>query len=319
MALILREHHVRALLSMRDAVGALEGGFNALSQGAIINPPRLRLAFANGVFTILAAAAPLFGIMGLKTYTAFREGTRFVVMLFSAYDGQLLAIIEADWLGCIRTGGVSAVATKYLARSDATAVGVIGAGKQAGAQLLGVCSVRPISSVYVYSRRERERERFCHEMALALGTDVRPVSTARQAVETVDILITATNSPEPVLSGEWLPAGCHINAIGANWVQKRELDLATLQRCGLIFTDSLVQARTEAGDFIIPAQEGLFDWNRVHELSEIFSNTGLVRESPQEITLYKGLGTALEDIIVAAYVYQQAKKMALGDEIALID
>lgn len=319
MALILREHHVRALLSMRDAVGALEEGFNALSQGTIINPPRLRLAFANGVFTILAVAAPLFGIMGLKTYTAFREGTRFVVMLFSAYDGQLLAIIEADWLGCIRTGGVSAVATKYLARPDATVVGMIGAGKQASTQLLGVCSVRPISSVYVYSRRERERERFCHEMALALGTTVRPVATARQAVEIADILITATNSSEPVLSGEWLPRGCHINAIGANWEQKRELDLATLQRCGLIFTDSSVQARTEAGDFIIPAREGLFDWSRVYELCEIFSNAGLVRASPQEITLYKGLGTALEDIIVAAYVYQQAKKMALGDEITLID
>lgn len=319
MALILREHHVRALLSMRDAVGVLEEGLDALAQGAIINPPRLRLAWANGVFTILAAAAPLFGVMGLKTYTAFREGTRFVVLLFSAYDGQLLAIIEADWLGCIRTGGVSAVATKYLARPDATVVGLIGAGKQASTQLLGICAVRPISNVYVYSRRERERERFCHEMALALGIDVKPVATARQAVETVDILITATNSSESVLSGEWLPPGCHINAIGANWAQKRELDLATLQRCGLIFTDSSVQARTEAGDFIIPAREGLFDWNRVYELSEVFSNTGLVRGSAQEITLYKGLGTALEDIIVAAHVYQQAKKMAVGDEIMLID
>src|SRR5437660_6090955 len=119
MALILREHHVRALLSMRDAVGALEEGFDALAQGAIINPPRLRLAWANGVFTILAVAAPLFGVMGLKTYTAFREGTRFVVLLFSAYDGRLLALIEADWFGCVRTGGVRAVAAEYLAPPDA--------------------------------------------------------------------------------------------------------------------------------------------------------------------------------------------------------
>src|SRR5690349_1525489 len=126
MALILREQHVRSLLSMRDAMVVLEEGFNALSQGIIINPPRLRLTFANGVFNILAAVAPPFGVMGLKTYTAFRGGVRFVVLLFSAYDGQLLAIIEADWLGCMRTGGVSAVATKFLARPNSTVVGLIG-------------------------------------------------------------------------------------------------------------------------------------------------------------------------------------------------
>lgn len=319
MALILREQHVRSLLSMRDAMVVLEEGFNALSQGIIINPPRLRLTFANGVFNILAAVAPPFGVMGLKTYTAFRGGVRFVVLLFSAYDGQLLAIIEADWLGCMRTGGVSAVATKYLARPNSTVVGLIGAGKQASTQLLGVCSVCPISTIYVYSRRQHEREIFCHEMAHALGVDVRPVSTARQAVEAADVLITATNSSEPVLQGEWLAPGCHINAIGANWAQKRELDLATLQRCRLIVTDSLEQAHTEAGDFIVPAHEGLFDWERVYELCDISGNRGPMRESPQDITLYKGLGMALEDVIVAAHVYHQAKKMAVGDEITLIN
>ncbi len=318
MALVLREKHVRFLLSMRDAVEVLEAAFSAQVQGTALNQPRTRLKFAHGVLNILAAVAPAFGVLGTKTYTAFREGVRFVVMLFSAQDGQLLAIIEADWLGSMRTGAASALATKYLARPDAEVVGLIGAGKQAVTQLMGMCAVTHISTAYVYCRRAEEREVFCNEMTRLLNIDVRPVSSARQVVEVADILITATSSREPVIDGSWLRPGCHINAIGSNWAQRRELDSRTLQRCSLIVTDSLDQAHIEAGDLLIPAQEGLFDWSNVYEMAEMVGGSTPLR-APEKITLYKGLGIALEDVATAAHVYNLARKHGLGEEIALLD
>lgn len=318
MTLLLREKHVRSLLNIRDTVGVLEGAFEALAQGAVLNQPRSRLALTSGVLNILAAAAPTFGVLGLKTYTAFREGVRFMVMLYDAYDGQLLAIIEADWLGSVRTGATSAIATKYMALPSASTVGLIGAGNQAVTQLMGMCAVRPITTVYVHSRRQREREIFCREMTRLLNIEVQPVSTARQAVEMADILITATTSSEPVLHGEWLKPGCHINAIGSNWAQRREIDTSTLLRSSLIVTDSLEQAQMEAGDFIIPANEGLLDWNRVYELADILEDGVLSREAPDDITLYKGLGIALEDIVTAAHVYRLACTQGLGEEINLL-
>jgi alanine dehydrogenase len=318
MALLLREKHVRFLLSMRDTVEVLEAAFDAQAQGMAVNQPRTRLKFAHGVLNILAAAAPAFGVLGSKTYTAFREGVRFVIMLFSAQDGQLLAIIEADWLGSMRTGAASALATKYLARSDAEVVGLIGAGKQAVTQLMGICTVAHISTAYVYCRRAEECEVFCNEMTRLLNIDVRPASSAHQAVELADILITATTSREPVIDGAWLRPGCHINAIGSNWVQRRELDMTTLQRCSLIVTDSIEQARIEAGDLLIPAQQGLFDWSNVYEMAEMIAGNAPLR-APEEITLYKGLGIALEDVATAAHVYNLARKQGLGEEIELLD
>jgi ornithine cyclodeaminase/alanine dehydrogenase-like protein (mu-crystallin family) len=243
---------------------------------------------------------------------------RFVVMLFSAQDGQLLAIIEADWLGRMRTGGTSGLATKYLARPDATIVGLIGAGHQAITQLMGICAVRNITAIYVYSRTPQACKIFCDEMTKVLGVQVMPVANARRAVEVADILITATSSSEPVLYGEWLRQGCHINAIGSNWENKREIDLSTLQRSYLIVTDSRDQARAEAGDLIIPANEGLFDWNRVYELFEVVGARGPQRDSLENITLYKGLGIALEDIATAAHVYKLARERGLGQELHVL-
>ena len=318
MALLLREKHVRALLSMRDTIMVLEEAFNALAQGTVLNQPRTRLALTSGVLNILAAAAPTFGVLGVKTYTAFREGVRYVVMLYDAHDGRFLALIEADRLGAMRTGGTSAVATKHMARPNSSAVGLIGAGNQAVTQLLGICAVRPVHTVYVYSRRERECEIFCNEMRRLLTITVLPVPTARQAIEPADIVITATTSAEPVLRGDWLKAGCHINAIGSNWSQRREIDLATLKRSSLIVTDSIEQAQMEAGDFIIPADEGLFDWSNVHELGEVVCDDGIIRESEDDITLYKGLGTGLEDIVVAAHVYRLARNQGVGEHLDIL-
>jgi ornithine cyclodeaminase/alanine dehydrogenase-like protein (mu-crystallin family) len=318
MALLLREGDVFSLLEMPGNIMVLEQAFGVWAQGNAVNRARTRITQDNGVMHLLAAAVPTLGVMGFKTYTVFRSGMRTVVMLFSSLDGRLLSLIEADLLGRMRTGATSGLATKYLARPDAAVVGLIGAGKQAYMQVLGVCAVRQVRSVFVYSRRLGECEKFCSELMHRLSIEVIPVASPRQALENADIVITATTSPEPVLPGDWLKSGCHINAIGSNWANRRELDVATLQRSSVIVTDSQEQARAEAGDFIIPANKGLFDWSRVSDLADVVAGHGPKRELSSDITLYKGVGIALEDVATAAHVYTLARERGVGEEINLL-
>jgi ornithine cyclodeaminase/alanine dehydrogenase-like protein (mu-crystallin family) len=318
MALLLREGDVISLLEMHGNIMVLEHAFGTWAQGNAVNQPRTRIVQDNGVMNLLAAAVPSLGVVGFKTYTAFRSGMRSVVMLFSLQNGHLLSIIEADFLGRMRTGATSGLATKLLARPDASIVGLIGAGKQAYTQVLGVCAVRQVRVVYVYSRRLPECESFCNALMHRLSIEVRPAPSVRQALEDADIVITATTSPEPVLPGDWLKSGCHINAIGSNWANRRELDNATLQRSSVIVTDSQEQARVEAGDFVIPANEGLFDWSRVSDLTDVVADHGPKRELASDITLYKGVGIALEDVATAAHVYTLAREQGVGKEIDLL-
>ena len=318
MALLLRDGDVRSLLEMSDTIDALEQAFAALSHGNAINRSRMRVVQKNGILHVLAASNSSAGVLGLKTFTVFRQGVRSVVLLFSAENGRLLAMIEADWLGRMRTGGTTGLATRHLAISNASQVGLIGSGKQAETQLMGVCAVRPIQRVAVYSRRLPECEAFCQRMTEQLGMKVVAVPEARAAVEDADIVITATTSGQPVFSGEWLKPGCHVNAIGSNWSRRREIDDETLQRASLIATDSIEQARSEAGDLIIPARAGSLDWESVWELADVVAGDGPQRNSSYDITCYKAVGVALEDITVAARAYTQAVERGVGEEIDLL-
>ncbi len=318
MALILREDDVMALLQMPNTIEVIEKAFAALGEGKATNHSRLRIRENNGIMHLLAASIPTLGVMGHKTYTIFRSGMRYVVMLYIAQEGDLLAIIEADWIGGMRTGATTALAADYLARRDASTVGLIGAGRQATLQLMGVCQVRQVEQVIVYSRRLYQREQFCRQMSQRLNIDVRPASSPREAVERADIVITATNSPEPVFPGDWLQPGTHINAIGSNWANRREIDQATLLRSDLIVTDSLEQALSEAGDLLIPARAGHFDMDRVQELAGIVVGSAPRRQSEEDITLYKGLGIALEDIATASLVYRLAIDQGRGENVNIL-
>jgi ornithine cyclodeaminase/alanine dehydrogenase-like protein (mu-crystallin family) len=317
MALLLHEEDVRLLLDMKGTILVMEQAFLALAEGNAVNRPRQRIAQPNGVLHLLAASISTMGVMGYKAYTVFRTGMRFAIVLFDALDGNLLALIEADWLSSMRTGATSAVATRHLARPDSTRIGLIGAGQQATTQLLGICEVLPITQVSVYSRRLPECEMFCSKMARGLNILVQPAASPREAIEEADIVITATTSPDPVFPGDWLKPGCHINAIGSNWANRHEIDLPTLQRSDIIVTDSREQALVEAGDLIIPANLGQFDWNRVSELADVVAGRGPLRQSPGETTLYKALGIALEDIAAAGLVYRLARERGVGEEIQL--
>lgn len=318
MALLLHDGDVRSLLEISDTIDALEQAFIALSHGNAVNRPRARVIQPNGILHVLAASYAGAGVLGLKTFTVFRQGVRSVVLLFSAEDGRLLALVEADWIGRMRTGATSGLATRYLANPEAARVGLVGAGKQAETQLMGVCAVRPIRSVDVYSRRQPQCEAFCQRMEQQLQVEVKPVASARAAVEEADIVITATTSSSPVFSGEWLKPGCHVNVIGSNWARRREIDDEALQRSSLIVTDSIEQARSEAGDLIIPANEGSLDWESVWELADVVAGDGPQRNSSYDITLYKAVGAALEDITVAARAYFHASERGVGEEVNLL-
>ena len=255
------------------------------------------------------------GLLGLKSYTVSRTGARFYVSLFDAVTGELLAFIEADKLGQMRTGAASGVATKYLARENAKTVGVYGSGWQAASQLAAVCAVRPIESVKVYSRKPENREQFCQQMAAELGlANIQPVETPEAAADT-DIIITITNSREPVVLGEWLKPGVHINAAGGNSILRREVDDKAVQLANFIAVDSLDQARIESGEFVTAVEKGLLTWERVKELRSVVSGQMRGREHFEQITLFKSLGIAIEDVAAAAVVYQKAKEQQAGREL----
>jgi ornithine cyclodeaminase/alanine dehydrogenase-like protein (mu-crystallin family) len=318
MPLLLREEEVQALLSVGDAIEALERTFRAQAEGRAVNLPRQRVRWPGGTLHVMAAGDLGSGYVGLKAYTAVGGQTRFVVLLFHAERGELLAIIEADRLGRLRTGAATGLATRYLARPDARVVGMIGAGRQAATQLMAVCAVRPIAEARVYSPTPERRAAFAHRMRETLGIPVQAVERPEAAVEGADILITITSAREPVLRGAWLRPGVHLNAAGSNALLRRELDEEAIARADLIVIDSRAQGQIEAGDFLEPLERGRLQWERVYELRDVVAGR-VGRAHPEQITLFKSLGIALEDIAVAAVAYERARAQGAGEHIRFLE
>ncbi|QWK11703.1 MAG: ornithine cyclodeaminase family protein [Thermoflexus hugenholtzii] len=318
MPLLLREEEVQALLSVGDAIEALERTFRAQAEGRAVNLPRQRVRWPGGTLHVMAAGDLGSGYVGLKAYTAVGGQTRFVVLLFHAESGELLAIIEADRLGRLRTGAATGLATRYLARPDARVVGMIGAGRQAATQLMAVCAVRPIAEARVYSPTPERRAAFAHRMRETLGIPVQAVERPEAAVEGADILITITSAREPVLRGAWLRPGVHLNAAGSNALLRRELDEEAIARADLIVIDSRAQGQIEAGDFLEPLERGRLQWERVYELRDVVAGR-VGRAHPEQITLFKSLGIALEDVAVAAVAYERARAQGAGERIRFLE
>jgi ornithine cyclodeaminase/alanine dehydrogenase-like protein (mu-crystallin family) len=318
MPLLLREEEVQVLLSVGDAIEALERTFRAQAEGRAVNLPRQRVRWPGGTLHVMAAGDLGSGYVGLKAYTAVGGQTRFVVLLFHAESGELLAIIEADRLGRLRTGAATGLATRYLARPNAQVVGMIGAGRQAAAQLMAVCAVRSIAEARVYSPTPERRAAFAHRMRETLGIPVQAVERPEAAVEGADILITITSAREPVLRGAWLRPGVHLNAAGSNALLRRELDEEAIARADLIVIDSRAQGQIEAGDFLEPLERGRLQWERVYELRDVVAGR-VGRAHPEQITLFKSLGIALEDVAVAAVAYERARAQGAGERIRFLE
>jgi alanine dehydrogenase len=310
--LLLTEEEVRRILTMELALAAVEDGLRQLALEEAQNVPRARCQTDQTMLHLMAASAKGLGYLGYKAYATTRRGAHFHVALFDGKSGALLALMEADYLGQVRTGAASGVATQYMARPDATEVGLFGSGKQARTQLQAICKVRKIRRVQVYSPNAERRSLFCEEMSRLCQTDVMPVPRPEMAAEDKDIVITATVSREPVLSGHWLAEGTHINAIGSNFLSKAELDAVAVRRCDSIVVDSKDQARLEAGDFVQALEEGSIHWSDIHELGQVIVGRFTGRAHPESVTLFKSLGVAIEDVAVAAKVYAAAQAQGLG-------
>lgn len=318
MALLLSEADVKSILTMPMALEAVETSFRGLADGSAVLHARQRLHLPGKSYLhYMAAGDGTSGYMGLKIYTSSREGLRFLVPLFDAHSGDLLALLEADYLGQVRTGAASGVATQYMARADAHVVGIVGSGLQARTQLEAVALVRKIEEIRVYGRDQQRRERFAHEMTTRLRIPVTAVASAEQAVREADIVITATTTTNPVVEGRWLKSGVHINAIGANFPQKRELDADAVRCADVIAADSRQQSREEAGDLIHVFGNDAASWDKVHELADIVAGRVTGRTSPEQITLFKSNGIAIEDVIVAGKIYDLARERGMGRQIPL--
>jgi ornithine cyclodeaminase/alanine dehydrogenase-like protein (mu-crystallin family) len=318
MALLLSEADVRKLLAMPAAIEAVEEGFRRLADGTAVLHMRQHLNLPEKSYLhYMAAADRIGGYMGMKIYTVVGGALRFVVLLYSIKTGELLAILEADALGRIRTGAASGVATKHMARADAASVGIIGTGGQARTQLEAVCCVREIKRIRAFSRDPDRRSAFAREMMHELGVAVEAVDSAEAAVRDMDIVIAATSSSRPVLLGAWLGPGAHVNAIGANFPQKRELDDEAVTRAGIIVADSRQQSMEEAGDLIRVLGDNAGKWSVVRELSEVVAGGTPGRTSPRQITLFKSNGIAMEDVMAAARVYEAARERNFGQLVPL--
>jgi len=311
--LLLNEQEVRQLLTMEMALEAVEQGLRkmALDEAQII--PRQRALTDHCMLHVMASTAKSLGVMGAKVYATHRKGhAEFVVNLFDGKTGTLLAVMQADYLGQVRTGAASGIATRFMARPDATEVGIIGSGKQAKTQLEAVCKVRKIRRACVYSPNEEHRRAFSEEMSRRCEVEVVPVHRPELAAEDKDIICTATSSREPVLLGHWIPQGCHINAVGSNFLSKSELDVAVLRKCADVVVDSKDQCRLEAGDFTQAIEDGALHWSDVRELGQIIVGRYPVRKHAQDITLFKSVGIAIEDIVTASKVYHKAIAEGVG-------
>jgi alanine dehydrogenase len=314
VTLYLTEDDVRRLLSMEACIDAVEQLFLQWADGRAANRPRSRAAVAGAILHVLPAASEPLGRMAAKVYATTKGGARFVVLLFDGRSADLLAILEADRLGQMRTGAASGVATRLLARRDARVLCVLGTGWQARSQVTAVASVRGLSSIRAFGRDPDRLRSFCREVEAASGIGTIASASAEQAVRGADIVVTATNSARPVLMGGWIEPGMHVNAVGSNRVERRELDEQAVRRADRIVVDSIEQARIEAGDFVVPPCDAPHQapLDRAVELSAILSGRHPGRTSPSEVTLFKSLGLGLEDLAAASLVYDLALKTGTG-------
>ncbi len=310
--LFLSEEDVQRLVDMGTAIDAVEEAFRELAAGRAENVPRMRARAPGIILHTMSAACAYRQLVGFKAYTTTRQSARFHVMVYDATSGELRAVIEADHLGRLRTGAASGVATEAMARLDARYVGVFGSGRQARTQLEAVCRVRPIERAEVYSPHEERRTAFAAEMSAKCGVEVVPVPLPDQAAADKDIVITATSSQVPVFDGRVLADGTHLNVIGSNFLHKAEIDVTTVQMADIIVCDSIAQCRQEAGDFAAAIEQGVTDWSLMHELADVVTGRATGRATPEQVTLFKSVGLAIEDIALAARVLERAEQEGAG-------
>lgn len=321
MTLLLSDAEVRDALDMRALVDELETALRLeAAGGGMLLPPRTNLNHAEGFLRVMPVVMPAAGVLGLKMFHGSLErGVRYVVIVADLVSGEVRAVLDAAYLTAARTGATSGVATRHLARPEAHTVGLIGSGLEAETNLLGVCAVRDIDEVKVYSRNPERRGAFADRMAAQLGISVTAVDAPQTAVAGTDIVVVATNTGNggPVAySGNWAEPGQHIVSIGSTTPQLREIDVATfVQSDRVVFDADPEQVAEESGD-VIALHAASRTWPGATGLSDLLRGTGVGRKSSDEITLFKSVGTAAQDLVAGSSIAREAVHRGIGTTVA---
>ena len=326
MILLLSETDVARVVSMADGVRVVEEALHQHAVGGGAAMPRISADVPGngGAFRIMPAIMPEIGFFGLKTLTGYPGRrlpgeTYFAMMLFSTETGALRAIVSGNRLTGIRTGAATGVAAKYLSRPDAQTLGVIGAGVQARYQVAALVEVRPLTEIRIFDIDTAKAEAFAREIEMDFHVTARAVGQVREAVSECDLLVTATASKTPVFDGHWLEEGTHVSGMGSNTPNKRELDGTAFSRSTIV-VDFKDQALQEAGDLQDALRTGAISAPAVDvELGDVIAGKKPGRQHEREITLFKSVGMAIEDIATATFAYQRALVEGLGTRIDFED
>jgi ornithine cyclodeaminase/alanine dehydrogenase-like protein (mu-crystallin family) len=316
--LYLTDADVQQLVSMQACIELMDRVFRDTADGRAESRPRQHLSLpGRGFHRVMIGGEYGLNAFGLKTYAAAERGPRYMVLLYEASNAHLQAIVEAKYVGQLRTGAAAGLATRYMSRSDVSTLGIIGSGREARSQLEAMLAVRSFRRVTCYSRTSERRERFATEMTARFGVEVTPVESGEACVADADVVCTITSANEPVLEGKWLKPGTHVNAVGATSLYRREIDDDVVRLAGTVVVEDVVQAREECGELIHAAERGLLRWQTVLGLHQLTSGAMSGRKHAEEITLYNALGVASEDVAVAAKAYAQACAQGIGVELAI--
>lgn len=316
MPLYLHEADVAALIDMPLAIEVVHAAFLALAHDEADNVPRVRAKAPGVVLHSLNAAAGYLGVVGWKQYTTTKTGAKFLVGLHDGQTGSLIALIEADRLGQLRTGAATGVAVRALADPQLESFGLIGTGWQAESQFAAVMATCSIKKALVYSRDADKCRAFAESMTTKYRVDVEPIGHPRRAVEYQPLVITATSSKDPVFEGKWLTPGTLVCAVGSNWLHKAEIDADTIRAAQLVVCDSVVACQAEAGDLIQPLAQGIFRWQDAAELGDILANQRPGRIDDKDIIVFKSVGLGIEDVAMAAKIVENAKAKGIGKQLA---
>ena len=313
--LYVKEEQVEELASVSEVIDILETAFRDQAAGRAWNNPRNRLRLPGTTLHMMAGAIPDY--FGYKAYTVTAGKTHFLFFLYSAQTTDLLAIIEADALGQKRTGAASGLATRLMAKPDSSQATIFGAGWQAQSQLLAIDAARNLKRVWIASRRAERRDAFIKKMQPLVKAELVSANSAEEAVRSSDIVTTITSSREPVLKGEWLPSGIHINAAGGNLLLRREIDDDVVLKANQLVVDSLDQSKIESGEFLGVIESGKRHWEDFIELRDVVAGFKPGRTSPSDITLFKSGGVALEDVAIGKLIYERAVERQVGKTLDL--
>lgn len=327
MALVLNRNEVASILTMKDAIDVVEQSFRDLAEGNADMPlrPTIRVSQPPGLINVMPAYLGKMRALGMKLVSSYLENpvkfgiptVQATILYCDSESGQLLAIMDGGYITAVRTGAASGVATKYLARPNSRIIGLLGSGIQAETQLQAVCAVREIKRAQVFSPTPAHRKSFAERMSGKLGIEIIPVDHPAEAVKGCDIVIAASSAKTPIVSGDWLSPGTHINAIGSHAANTRELDESTIKRSKVV-VDSMEAALREGGDILIPIADGVIGQDHIYgELGELVIGRKPGRTTNDEITLFKSHGLAIEDVSTAKLVYEKAKSQGKGVELTI--